>query len=189
MRQGLDLFLEGVKQITLLAPDGSRPPSLRGVSSRVTKAWQAELLAGYRQDPATILAPMGKVAARDLVAVRDITFTSICQHHLLPFSGRVHVAYLPQGRITGLSRLCRLVDCLSRRLQLQESLTRQIADALQEHLDPAGAACIIEASHTCVSTRGARKQGSLTVTAAWTGIYGSKPSRRREVLRVLRASG
>jgi len=185
MKKGLGLFVEGIATAAAAAPGGGRAPSLRGAPARVTAAWMDDLLAGYRQDPAAILSPMAK-KGKDLVAVRDITFTSICQHHLLPFQGRAHVAYLPKGRITGLSRLGRLVDCLSRRLQLQESLTRQIADALQTHLEPAGAVCILEAAHACVTTRGARKQESRTVTAAYTGVFRSSAARRREVLQVLR---
>ncbi len=203
MRRGLTIFLEGLRleglRLEGLRSQGLRSEGLRAasgparapgegvaaLSARVAKAWREDLLAGYRQDPSTILRPLRTRSAEDLVAVREIEFSSICMHHLLPFHGRVHVAYAPAGRITGLSRLGRLVDCLSRRLQLQETLTRQIADAIQEHLSPEGAACLIEATHTCMAMRGARRSHSRIVTAAFTGIFRRSPARRREILAML----
>ncbi len=182
MRRGIALFVEGIGRTTGAA---GTPKGLAGAPRRIARAWTTDLLAGYRQDPAAILAAMRTRAPRDLVAVRDIAFSSVCMHHLLPFHGRAHLAYAPDGRITGLSRLGRLVDCLSRRLQIQESLTRQIVDALQNHLAPRGAACVLEATHTCVTTRGARKSGSRIVTTAFTGTWARSPAARREVLALL----
>lgn len=181
MRRGIGTFLEGIEAAT------KRPGRIArvAVSRRVAAAWHDDLLAGYQQDPARILSSLKTASSEHVVAARDIEFTSICQDHLLPFQGRVHIAYAPSGRITGLSRLGRLVDCLSRRLQLQESLTREIADAVQEHLSPAGAACLIEANHLCMALKGAHRGRSLITTAAFTGVYRKDASRRREVMAVL----
>lgn len=185
MRDGLATFLEGALRVA----GGVPKVASANLSARVAKTWRDELLAGYRQDPASILSPLRSRPARDLVAARDLEFTSTCRHHLLPFTGRVHLAYAPAGRITGLSRLGRLVDCLSRRLQLQETLTREIAAAIQRHLIPEGAACVIEATHACMTMRGARKTRSVIVTAAFTGVYRANASRRREVLALLGYTG
>jgi GTP cyclohydrolase I len=181
MRRGIATFLEGIEAVT------KRPGrATRGaVSRRVATAWHDDLLTGYGQDPARILSSLKTASTEHVVAARDLEFTSVCQDHLLPFQGRVHIAYAPSGRITGLSRLGRLVDCLSRRLQLQESLTREIVEAVQEHLTPAGAACVIEATHLCMALKGGHRGRSLITTAAFTGIYRSDASRRREVMAVL----
>lgn len=188
MRRGIRVFLSGVRRIAMrhghdveLIPDE--------IPELVARAWQDELLAGYRQNPATILEQIHSRATQDLVAVRGIVFTSICRHHLLPFSGKAHLAYAPRGVITGLSRLERLVDALSRRLQLQEDLTREIADALQRHLSPSGAVCVIEATHACMTMRGARKSQTLVTTVAFTGAYRRSAARRTEVLAVLAGPG
>ena len=189
MRDGLATFLEGALRVAGAARGGAPKLASANLSARVAKTWRDDLLAGYRQDPAAILSPLRSRPARDLVAARDLEFTSTCRHHLLPFMGRVHLAYAPAGRITGLSRLGRLVDCLSRRLQLQETLTREIAAAMQRHLVPEGAACVIEATHACMTMRGARKTRSVIVTAAFTGVYRANASRRREVLALLGYTG
>lgn len=186
MRRGIELFVAGIAAGAVDAP-GAR--AMAGTPARVAAAWSRDLLAGYSQDPAAILAPLDERSSKGLVAVRDISFTSICMHHLLPFQGKAHVAYAPNGRIVGLSRLARLVDCLSRRLQLQELLGNQIAEAIQKHLEPLGAACLLEASHACVGARGARKTGSRIVTAAFAGEFRTSAARRREVLAILRSSG
>lgn len=180
MRRGIATFLRGAQEVS-----GARRLAGAGVPALVARAWRDDLLAGYRLDPAEILRPLSARSTEDLVAARDIEFTSICMHHLMPFVGRVHIAYAPDGRITGLSRLASLVDCLSRRLQLQETLTRQIADAIQRHLAPAGAACLIEASHTCMTMRGSRKSRSRIVTVAFTGSFRRDVAARREVLSLL----
>lgn len=186
MRQGIALFVRGIAAGNPGAP-GAR--AMAGTPARVASAWSRDLLAGYRQDPASILVPLASRSSRGLVAVRDIPFTSICMHHLLPFQGKAHVAYAPDGRIAGLSAITRLVDCFSRRLQLQEILSAGIVDAIQEHLKPLGAACVLEASHACVVARGARRTGSHVVTAAFTGAFRASAVRRKEVLAILRSSG
>jgi GTP cyclohydrolase I len=178
------MFLAGIWKASRGATPGPGPAP-DGIPALVANAWQNDLLAGYRQNPARILTAIESSGTKDLVAVRDLEFTSICRHHLLPFSGKVHLAYAPGGAITGLSSLGRLVDCLSRRLQIQEDLTREIVDAIQQCLRPAGAACIIEATHTCMTMRGARKAHSRVMTAAFTGRFSRSATRRREVLAIM----
>lgn len=160
---------------------------LRQTPARVARAWSDELLSGYAEDPARLLAPLVTARGRDLVAVRDIPFVSTCAHHLLPFHGRVHVAYLPSGRIAGVSRLGALVRCLSRRLQIQEDLTREIAGWIHRSLRPRGAACVIEATHLCLSGRGERLAGATVATSVFTGIFAKDARRRVEVLGLLGA--
>jgi len=188
MREGMETFVEGVKRWVEARGDRS-PRSLSRSPGRVVTAWRDELLAGYRQDPDGLLAPLAARSSEHIVAIRDIVFSSICVHHLLPFSGVAHLVYAPDGRITGLSRLGRLVDCLSRRLQLQEPLTRQIADCIQRSLAPHGAGCVIEATHACVTMRGNRKAASRIVTMAFTGVFETRPARRREALSALGLPG
>jgi len=184
MQRGISTFLEGVIEASRSSATEPRA-DLAGVPTRVARAWRDELLSGYRQDPAKILDPLPAGPERDLVAAKDIEFTSVCRHHLLPFLGKVHIAYVPDRKIAGVSSLGRLVDCLSRRLQLQETLTRQIAEAVQEHLRPEGALCLIEASHTCMTVRGARKVHSRVVTSAYTGLFERQASRRLEAMALL----
>ena len=151
---------------------------------RVADAWSAEIVSGYRADPGRILAKTIPAQDRDLVVVRDIPFTSVCVHHLLPFFGTAHVAYLPGDRLIGLSKITRAVDALARRLQLQERLTRQVVEALALALRPLGAACKMEAEHLCMTIRGTRKTGTRVVTSAYTGVFRSSPALRAEFLRL-----
>ncbi len=156
---------------------------------RVAHAWAREILSGYAADPARILRAGFASKDRGLVVVRDIPFVSVCVHHLLPFHGVAHVGYLPGGRIVGLSKIARLVDALSRRLQLQERLTRQVTDHLDAALAARGSACRIEAEHLCMSVRGARKRGASVVTTAWSGVFAGGPALRSEFLRLTAPGG
>ena len=171
------LFLAGIGE-TELARD------LRGTPARVAQAWRGEIVSGYRADPLRILSKTIPAREHDMVVVRDIPFISVCVHHLLPFHGTAHVAYLPGDRLVGLSKITRAVDALSRRLQLQERLTRQVVDALGTALHPLGAACRMEAEHLCMSIRGARVKGSRVVTSAYAGVFGTSPALRAEFLRL-----
>jgi len=152
--------------------------------SRAAGAWKDHLLSGYRESPEKILEPLRSSRSRDLVAVRDIEFVSTCVHHLLPFHGKAHVAYLPGGRIVGVSRLAALVHCLSRRLQIQEDLTSQIARALHELTASRGAVCVMEATHLCMAARDTRSRGTV-ITVASAGCYEKDPARRAQVLSLL----
>lgn len=158
---------------------------LRRTPARAAKAWRDHLLAGYRAEPSKILEPLRSSTSRDLVAVRDLEFVSTCVHHLLPFHGRVHLAYLPAGRIVGVSRLATLVDALSRRLQVQEEMTSAIARALHVHLGARGAACVVEAVHLCMAARGERGASGTVVTASYAGCYEEDPRLRSQVLVTL----
>lgn len=149
---------------------------------RVIKAMR-ELTSGYTANIPEIFKTFDNDADYGgMVLVKDINFYSLCEHHMLPFAGKVHVAYVPDGRIVGLSKLARLVDAFARRLQVQEKLTQQVHDTLCEHLAPRGAFVMVEAEHFCMAMRGVQKQGSSTVTTALSGVF-EKPETRDEVLR------
>jgi len=146
-----------------------------------------EITTGLRTDPTGALKAVFEEGHDELVMVRDIPMASICEHHLLPFIGKAHVAYIPhkEGRITGLSKLARLVDGLARRPQVQERLTSQIADAMVERLEPQGALVVIEAEHLCMTMRGVRKPGAVTVTSAVRGMFRDSMSTRLEAMNLL----
>ncbi len=171
------LFLEGIGE-TELGGDTRRTPA------RVADAWSGEIVSGYRADPERILTTTFPAREHDMVVVRDLPFVSVCVHHLLPFHGTAHVAYLPDGRLVGLSKIARAVDALSRRLQLQERLTRQVVEALDRALRPLGAACRMEAEHLCMTIRGARKRGTRVVTSSYSGAFARSPALRAEFLQL-----
>ena len=151
-------------------------------------AFYAEVLAGADDDPAAHLDVQFELGHREMVMVRDIPFSSLCEHHLVPFIGRAHVAYIPgpDGRITGLSKLARLVDAYAHRLQVQERLSTQVAETLVERLNPAGVVVVIEAEHLCMTMRGVKKPGSLTVTSAVRGIFEHDAASRAEAMAFIR---
>jgi GTP cyclohydrolase I len=159
---------------TLLAWAGDDPTreGLLETPSRVAKAY-GEFFAGYDMDAAAIQSKTFKEVGGydDIVLVRDIPFSSHCEHHMVPFVGKAHIAYLPHDGVVGLSKLARLVEVFSRRLQTQENLTSQIIDAINEHLGPRGAAVMLEAEHMCMSMRGVRAHGAATITHRFTGVY------------------
>ena len=141
---------------------------------------------GYNEDPIAILrSAMFDEEYRQMVLVKDIEIFSVCEHHMLPFVGKAHVAYIPDGKITGLSKIARVVDCFARRLQVQERLTVQIRDSIQEALNPLGVAVVIEASHMCMQMRGVEKQDSATTTSAFTGIFLSDHRTREEFMSLI----
>ena len=160
---------------------------LRETPARFLKAW-GEWTSGYSQDPAEVLKTFedGSNGYDEMVLVRDIPVYSQCEHHLAPFFGKAHVAYIPNGKIAGLSKLSRLVDVFSRRLQVQERLTVQIADAMQEHLSPRGVGVVIECRHLCMESRGIERSGATTVTSAMRGALMDKPEARAELLSLIR---
>lgn len=154
---------------------------------RVAKAW-AYLTKGYDEDPIEILrSAIFREEYKQMVLVKDIEIFSVCEHHMLPFVGKAHVAYIPNGYITGLSKIARVVECFARRLQVQERLTLQIRDSIQAALNPTGVAVVIEASHMCMQMRGIEKQGSATTTSAFTGIFLSDPRTREEFMSLISA--
>lgn len=150
----------------------------------------AFLTRGYTQNVADVLhGALFDVDYDEMVIVKDIEFFSLCEHHLLPFFGKAHVAYLPKGKVIGLSKLPRLVDVFARRLQVQERLTTQIADAITEAINPQGVAVILEAQHLCMMMRGVEKQNSATVTSAMRGVFKSQLQTRNEFLSLVRRPG
>jgi GTP cyclohydrolase I len=172
------------KQIlTLLGEDAEREGLLK-TPERVGKAMQF-LTQGYKEDAVAILnsAKFHEVIS-EMVIVKDIELYSICEHHMLPFIGKAHVAYIPNGWVTGLSKLARVVDVFARRLQVQERLTVQIVDAIKEALNPLGAAVVSEAQHMCMMMRGVQKQGSVTTTSAFFGEFEKEPT-RGEFMRLI----
>jgi GTP cyclohydrolase I len=176
-----------VREILIAVGEDPDREGLLKTPNRVARAY-AELMAGLPVDPRQHLKTVFRERYDEVVLLRDIEFHSLCEHHLLPFTGRAHVAYLPDGKVVGLSKLARLVEGFARRPQVQERLTTQIADALMEELSPAGAACVIEASHTCMTIRGARKHGSTMVTSALRGIFKDNPASRAEILSLMHFS-
>ena len=172
--------------LRLLGEDPDREGLIK-TPERVAKA-MSFITKGYSQDPVAILqSAMFKEEYQQMVLVKDIELFSVCEHHMLPFIGKAHVAYIPNGHITGLSKIARVVECFARRLQVQERLTVQIRDCIQQALNPIGVAVVIEASHTCMQMRGVEKQRSVTTTSAFTGIFLSDPRTREEFMSLISA--
>ena len=173
---------------TLIAATGDDPTrdGLIDTPRRVARAWR-EWFAGYAIDPAALLARTFSEASdyQDTIVLRSIPLASTCEHHLAPITGFAHVAYLPTGRVVGISKLSRLVDAYARRLQLQERLTKQIGQTLNDVLQPRGVAVVIEASHGCMSSRGVNQHGVSMVTHCWLGEFSDDPILRRELLGTL----
>lgn len=167
-----------------IGEDPSREGLLK-TPSRVSKAWSF-FSGGYNQDLDKIINnAIFNEDATDMVVVRDVEFFSLCEHHLIPFFGRAHVAYLPNGKVIGLSKIPRIIDMFSRRLQVQERLTRQIAETVKEILDPIGVAVIMEGQHMCMQMRGVEKQNSLTTTSSMLGKFRESDRTRSEFLSII----
>jgi GTP cyclohydrolase I len=172
---------------TLLREIGEEPdrPGLTGTPERVRRMY-AELTSGYRTDPdALVNGATYPVDYDEMVVVRDIEFYSLCEHHLLPFFGRVSVGYLPRGTVIGLSKIPRIVELYAKRLQIQERLTTEIATFLMERLDPKGVGCVVEASHLCTMMRGVKKEQARMVTSAMLGTFRRDGRTRNEFLRLI----
>lgn len=179
IEQGVRLILEGVGE------DPERP-GIKGTPGRVARMF-AEILGGTAEDPARDLKVIEDERHDEMVLVRNIPLYSMCEHHLLPFAGVAHVAYIPRGgRIVGLGKIARIVDGLSRRLQVQERLTKQIADLLDDRLRPLGVMVVIEAEHMCMSMRGARTPRAVAVTSAVRGSFRTRPATRAEAMMLMR---
>lgn len=159
---------------------------LRDTPKRVVKSW-SELYAGYKQSPEDILKTRFKDGAcQEMVILKDIAFSSTCEHHMLPFIGKAHVGYIPNGTVVGLSKLARLVDCFARRLQIQEKMTIQIAEAIVKYLKPKGVAVVVEAHHQCMSCRGVGKQSTTMITSEMVGVLRTNPAARAEFLSLIK---
>jgi len=175
---------KAIKEILLAVGEDTNREGLKKTPERVGKMY-AELLAGMRENPKDHLRSVFTENYDEIVLLRDIPFYSICEHHLMPFIGSAHVAYLPSGMVLGVSKLARIVDCFARRLQTQERLTFQIADFIMDSLHPQGVAVVLEASHSCTTIRGIKKPGSIMVTSALRGIFKKDPRSRSEVLSLM----
>jgi GTP cyclohydrolase I len=172
--------------LTAIGEDPGRDGLLM-TPGRVARMYE-ELFSGFQENPADHLEVTFAADHDEMVMVRDIPFASLCEHHMVPFMGRAHVAYIPgsDGRITGLSKLARLVDGFAKRLQVQERMTSQIADAIEDALDPKGVLVVVDAEHLCMSMRGVKKSGTSTVTSAVRGLFRSDTSTRFEAMQFVR---
>lgn len=175
---------KAIKEILEALGEDTNREGIKMTPKRVANMY-TELLAGSGEDPAVHVKSLFREKCDEIVLLRDIPFYSICEHHLLPFIGRADVAYLPGEYVIGVSKLARIVDCFAKRLQVQERLTAQIADFLNESLKPKGVAIVLEASHSCMTIRGIKKPGSIMVTSALRGIFKKDPRSRAEVLSLM----
>jgi GTP cyclohydrolase I len=182
IEQGVRLILEGIGE----------QPSREGLldTPRRVADMYAEIFAGLGQDPSEHFQVTFNEGHQEMVLIRDIPLYSVCEHHLLPFLGRAHVAYIPgkDGRICGLSKIARLVDVFAKRPQVQERMTSQIADTLVDELDPTGVLVVIEAEHLCMSMRGVQKPGAVTTTSAVRGIFERNPATRAEAMSLIKGA-
>ncbi len=176
-----------VREILIAVGEDPDREGLRRTPARVAAAY-AELFAGLGSDPRRHLGVTFDEGHKEMVVLRDIPFASLCEHHLLPFTGRAHVAYIPQGRVVGLSKLARLVEGYARRPQVQERLTSEIADALMEEIRPDGCGVVIEAAHTCMTIRGIQKPGATMITSAVRGGFRRRPETRAEFFAIVRGT-
>jgi GTP cyclohydrolase I len=177
---------EAVRTLIRWAGDDPDREGLRGTPDRVVRSYR-EFYAGYEQDPVDLLSrTFSEVEGYDeMVVLRDIPMESHCEHHLVPIVGVAHIAYMPHRRVVGISKLARVLDVFAKRLQIQEKLTRQVADAICEVLEPRGVAVVIEAAHECMTTRGVHKTGVKMVTSCLLGTFRDDPSTRREFLSMI----
>lgn len=175
-----------VRTLLLWAGDDPDREGLRDTPARVVRAYE-EFFAGYATDPVELLTRSFEETEGydEMVVLRDIRLESYCEHHMVPIIGRAHVAYLPAGRVVGISKLARVVDAYAKRLQIQEKLTSQIANTINEVLQPKGVAVVIEAAHQCMTTRGVHKHGVAMVTSRMLGAFRDDPSTRREFLAII----
>jgi GTP cyclohydrolase IA len=181
---------EAVRTLIRWAGDDPEREGLVGTPERIARAYR-EYFSGYDEDPVALLQRTFEAidGYDEIVVLKDIRFESHCEHHLAPFIGKVHIAYLPNNRVVGISKLARLVDVYAKRLQIQEKMTSQIANTLDETLQPKGVAVVIEAAHQCMTTRGVHKPGVTMVTSRMLGAFRDDPSSRREVLAMIGTPG
>jgi GTP cyclohydrolase I len=179
-----DRIRRAVREILLAVGEDPDREGLQETPERVARMY-AEIFAGLHLDPALHLQKTFTQKADEMVLVKDIEFASCCEHHLLPFTGKAHIGYLPDGRVVGLSKLARVVDAVARRPQVQERMTEALADLIMNEVNPRGVAVIVEASHSCMTIRGVRKPGSMTTTSAVRGILKTNPATRAEFMSLV----
>lgn len=188
MSEAEDLFRDqrnSIQHLIVCMGDNPDREGLKDTPKRVVKSW-AQLYAGYNQKPEDVLTTFSADGADQIVLLKDIEIYSMCEHHMLPFYGTAHVAYIPGDKIIGISKLARLVDIYARRLQIQERIGEQVTTALMEILNPRGAACIIEASHMCMRMRGVGKQNSVMTTSSLKGAFLDDASAKAELLTLIK---
>lgn len=176
---------EAVHEILEAIGEDTSRPGLKDTPQRVARMY-SELFSGLREDLAVHLDSLFEERYDEMVVLRDISFHSMCEHHLLPFMGKAHVAYLPKGKVVGISKLARVVDAFARRPQVQERMTNQIADLIDEQLQPRGVAVVLEAQHTCMIIRGVKKPGSVMITSALRGLCKTNDATRNEAMSLLK---
>jgi GTP cyclohydrolase I len=183
---GVDLsrIERAIREVLCAVGEDPDREGLRETPRRVARMY-AELFSGLREDPRAHLRKFFTEKYDEIVLVRDISFESVCEHHLMPFMGKAHLGYLPNGRVIGLSKLARVVEGVARRPQVQERMTETIADLVMEELQPKGVAVVVEAVHTCMTVRGVRKPGSVCVTSAMKGAFRNNPSTRAEIMTLI----
>ena len=179
---------KAVREILSAVGEDLNRDGLKDTPARVARMY-GELLAGMHDDPNVHTSKVFNENYDEIVLLRDIPFYSMCEHHMMPFIGSAHVAYLPSGKILGVSKLARLVECFARRLQTQERLTYQIADCLMNSIKPMGVAVVLEAAHSCMTIRGIKKPGSVMVTSAVRGLFRKDPRSRNEIMSLIHHGG
>lgn len=179
IREGVRLLLEGIGENT-------DREGLLETPDRIARMYE-EICAGYTQDPKEVLSKVFSVDNSEMVMEKDITFYSMCEHHMMPFFGKAHIAYIPKDKVVGISKLARTVEIFARRLQIQERLTGQIADAIMDGLEAEGVMVVLEAEHLCMTMRGVKKPGSKTVTVATRGAFADNESLKRQFYDMLKA--
>jgi len=180
----LERIAAAVREVLLAVGEDPERDGLAGTPTRVARMYR-ELFAGLADEPGRHLQAVFEEKYDEMVVLRNIPFHSVCEHHLLPFMGVAHVAYLPRGRVVGISKLARVVDAFARRPQVQERLTKQIADLIMDRLDAKGVGVVLDAQHTCMIIRGVKKPGSTMITSALRGLFKTNPSTRAEGMRLL----
>ncbi len=180
IERGVRLLIEGIGE-------DPRRAGLKGTPARMARMF-AEIFDGLEKDPRELIRPLRGDKHDEIVLIKNIPFYSMCEHHLLPFLGKAHVAYIPDGAISGLSKLARVVEMVSHKPQLQERLTAEIADVLMNSLKPKGVMVVVEAEHLCMTMRGVRKPGAITTTSVVRGIFRSKQATRAEAMSLIRGS-
>jgi GTP cyclohydrolase I len=179
-----DRLKRAVRELLFAIGENPDREGLLETPDRVARMY-AEIFAGLHTDPAVFLQKTFTEKHDEMVLVKDIEFSSCCEHHLLPFFGKAHVAYLPDGKVVGLSKLARVVDVVARRPQVQERMTETLADLIMTELQPRGVGVIVEASHSCMTIRGVRKPGAMTITSAVRGLFRTNPPTRAELLSLV----
>jgi GTP cyclohydrolase IA len=183
-QQEWDASVLAIKSILKYIGDDPRRDGLFETPTRVVKSWE-EIYAGYKQYPEDVITTF-EDDCDEVVIVKDIEFSSMCEHHMLPFIGKAHIGYIPDGKVLGLSKMPRILDIYAKRLQIQERICQQVTKALDKYVKPIGSACVIEAVHMCMSCRGVKKQHSKAITSSLTGAFKTDPAARQEFMGMIK---